>query len=119
MANDRGATAMNDQDATPFPSPGALTDAALARLLAEAAAEWTRRHVAGMPPPPDSGDHAAHAPPLTRDAYITAERAGRIAGVAAKTIYSWAAGQRWASRPTKRTLRISEAGFRAWLAGKR
>ena len=48
--------------------------------------------------------------------WITPEQAAAMAGVKVKRIYEWARGQRWASRPTKRCLRIEEAGFRRWLA---
>jgi len=50
--------------------------------------------------------------------WITPERAGEIAGVPARRIYDWARGQRWASRPSKRCLRISEPGFRRWLEAR-
>jgi hypothetical protein len=47
---------------------------------------------------------------------LTAEEAAGIAKVPVKRIYEWARKKTWASRPTKRCLRIDEAGFRRWLA---
>ena len=47
--------------------------------------------------------------------WITPDAAARVAGVSKKRIYEWAKGKRWASRPTRRCLRIEEAAFRGWL----
>lgn len=49
---------------------------------------------------------------------ITPEAAAAIADVPVSRIYAWAKGQRWATRPTRRCLRIEDAGFRRWLASK-
>ncbi|HVO09993.1 MAG TPA: hypothetical protein VMX54_04500 [Vicinamibacteria bacterium] len=68
------------------------------------------------------------APPQREEVedLITPEAAARIAGLpmdspeearrSVRRIYEWARGQRWASRPSRRCLRISERGFRRWLA---
>jgi hypothetical protein len=73
----------------------------------------------------------AEAPaPLPREEasedLITPEAAAQIAGLpmgdadearrSVRRIYEWARGQRWAVRPSRRCLRISERGFRRWLA---
>jgi hypothetical protein len=58
--------------------------------------------------------HAEAAP----ETWIGAKQAAGIAGVSVKTLYEWARGQRWANRPTKRSLRIAESGFRRWLASR-
>jgi len=57
--------------------------------------------------------------------WITPAEAARIACVRTKDgapniarIYAWACGQRWASRPSRRCLRINAAGFRRWLASR-
>jgi hypothetical protein len=50
------------------------------------------------------------------DLWITPDRAAAIATVPKRRIYDCARGKRWASRPSRRTLRISERAFRAWLA---
>lgn len=65
-----------------------------------------------MTPPP------APAPPSTPEHWITAAEAARIAGVSVDRLYVWARGQRWASRPSRRCLRIDERGFRRWLASR-
>lgn len=72
---------------------------------------------------------SASAPPSLRDeadVWITPEAAAVIAGLptaasgdtrrSIRRIYEWARGQRWASRPSRKCLRISERGFRRWLA---
>jgi hypothetical protein len=48
--------------------------------------------------------------------WITPDRAAEIAAVSKRRVYQWARGKRWASRLSRKTLRISERGFRAWLA---
>lgn len=59
----------------------------------------------------------APAPPApSASAWIAAEAAADIAAVNVKRIYEWARKAPWASRPTKRCLRINETAFRAWLA---
>jgi hypothetical protein len=50
--------------------------------------------------------------------WLTPEQAAAIADVKVKRIYSWAKGQKWASRPTRRCLRINEGAFRKWLAAR-
>lgn len=52
------------------------------------------------------------------DTWLKPEDAAAIAGVSVERIYSWAKSQRWASRPTRRCLRIAEPGFRHWLASR-
>jgi hypothetical protein len=51
------------------------------------------------------------------DVWIDAAAAASIAGVSKKVVYDWAArsGSRWASRPSRRCLRVNERAFRAWL----
>src|SRR4051812_5140420 len=51
----------------------------------------------------------------TADRWITPDQAAEIATVPRDRIYAWARGQRWASRPSRKCLRISEPGFRRWL----
>jgi hypothetical protein len=50
------------------------------------------------------------------EVWITPDRAAEIAAVPKRRVYKWARGKRWASRLSRKTLRISERGFRAWLA---
>jgi len=60
--------------------------------------------------------------------WIAPEVAANIAGFPLDTaqsrrrsvrkIYEWARGKAWANRPTRRTLLVNEAGFRAWLSHK-
>ena len=78
-------------------------------LEAAKARAWAR-----LMTPSTNGRGEQHAP--EPDTWLAPEQAASIAGVKVRRIYEWAVGQRWASRPTKRTLRISEAGFRRWLA---
>jgi hypothetical protein len=47
---------------------------------------------------------------------ITPEDAATIARVPVRRIYAWAKGARWASRPSRKCLRVDERGFRRWLA---
>jgi hypothetical protein len=49
------------------------------------------------------------------DRLLKAGDAAAIASVPVKRVYEWARNQKWASRPTKRCLRIDERGFREWL----
>ena len=53
------------------------------------------------------------------EVWLTPEEAGRIAGVDKERIYSWARGQRWATRPSRRCLRVSETDFRRWLGSRK
>lgn len=48
----------------------------------------------------------------------TPEQAARIACVPVDRIYSWAKGEKWASRPSSRCLRIEGKGFRRWLQAR-
>ncbi len=50
---------------------------------------------------------------------LTPEQAAEVASIPVKRLYEWARGKRWANRPTRRTLRIEERGFRAWLSSRR
>jgi hypothetical protein len=52
------------------------------------------------------------------DHWITPDQAASIAGVNRRTIYDWAAGKVWASRPSRRCLRIADTAFRRWLAAR-
>jgi hypothetical protein len=56
--------------------------------------------------------------PAEPEQWITASEAAGIPGVKVEQIYTWAKGQRWASRPSRRCLRINEAGFRRWLTAR-
>ena len=47
--------------------------------------------------------------------WLDVAAAAEIASVPPKRIYEWARGKRWASRPTRRCLRIDETEFRRWL----
>lgn len=49
---------------------------------------------------------------------LTPEQAAEVAAVPVARIYSWARGARWAQRPSRRCLRISERSFRRWLASR-
>jgi hypothetical protein len=64
------------------------------------------------------GDAARVPAPATSGATRWITAAALIANVSTKTIYEWAVGKRWASRPSRRCLRIDEAGFRSWLASR-
>ena len=66
----------------------------------------------GQAPTNENRQHRAEA---ERETWITPQDAALIAGVSVERIYSWAKGERWASRPSRRCLRISESGFRRWL----
>jgi hypothetical protein len=50
--------------------------------------------------------------------YLTPAEAAAVAQVPVKRLYEWARGRRWASRPTRRCLRIAEGSFRAWLSAR-
>ena len=49
---------------------------------------------------------------------LTPQEAAAIAQISTKRIYSWARGQRWARRLSRKCLRISEQGFRRWLQAR-
>ncbi len=59
---------------------------------------------------------------------LTPEQVVEIAGLPRETsdetrrsiarIYSWAKGQKWAVRPSRRCLRINEGAFRKWLSAR-
>jgi hypothetical protein len=52
------------------------------------------------------------------DEWITPEQAATIARVPKRRLYQWATGQRWAHRPSRKTLRISRRSFERWLASR-
>ncbi len=94
----------------------------LARLVAEAAPEELpsligalasaqAQALARLTMPANGNGHEPE--PAT---WITPSEAAAIAQVPATRIYAWAQGAKWASRPSRRCLRISEQGFRHWLA---
>jgi hypothetical protein len=59
---------------------------------------------------------APNPPPPTASAWIPPGAAAEIAAVSVKRIYEWARKASWASRPTKRCLRVNEAAFRTWIS---
>lgn len=63
----------------------------------------------------EDGGPTRTAEPAGPERWISAAEAAAIAGKCRNAIYSWAVGARWASRPTRRSLLINEAGFRRWL----
>ncbi len=81
----------------------------LGGLEAAKAAAWARLTTPATPRP------APEAQPVE---WITPGRAAAIADVPVRRIYEWAKGQRWASKPSRRCLRISERGFRRWLEAR-
>jgi hypothetical protein len=98
-------------------APAGELPALIGALEAAKAEAWGRLTSPPAPPPP--------AAPVASDRLLTPEEAARIAGIlrrdgkpAVRRLYEWARGQAWARRPTKRCLRISEAGFRRWLASR-
>ena len=102
----------------------------LAQLVAGAAHEYLAA-LAGRPreaeilcevrlraaPAPRNG-HGSLAQEAEPDTWLTPEQAASIAGVSVERLYGWAKGKRWASRPSRRCLRVSEQGFRRWLAAR-
>jgi hypothetical protein len=102
-------------EAAPEERPGLIV-ALSARLAALGAGMTGPARLAEVSPPEPAGQ------------WIRPERAAEIAGEpidtpeakrrAVRRIYAWAQGQRWASRPTRRCLRIEEAGFRRWLKNR-
>ena len=89
------------RDATPAERPALVV--ALAARLATLGAKLI----------PERPVQIASADP---ERWITPDRAAEIAAVPKRRVYQWAHGKRWASRLSRKTLRISERGFRAWLA---
>jgi hypothetical protein len=83
--------------------------AIIGTLEAAKAAAWAR--VIGSAVPKEN--HQADAVP---ERLLTPEEAAAIAAVPTRRIYSWAHGTRWAHRPSRKCLRISEGAFRRWLA---
>ena len=66
-----------------------------------------------------SAPNVAPIKPTVVDTFdLKPEQAADIAGVSVGQIYSWSKNQRWASRPSRRCVRINEAGFRRWLTAK-
>jgi hypothetical protein len=76
----------------------------LARLQALALSRLT------MPAPADE--------PSAEDRLLTPEQAAELAGVTRARILAWAHGARWAVRPSRKCLRISERAFRRWLGSR-
>jgi hypothetical protein len=74
------------------------------------AAAWARLLTPPTAPAPGPTDAA--------DRFITPLEAAAIADVKVARIYEWARGRKWATRPTRRCLRIAEQGFRRWLQAK-
>jgi hypothetical protein len=54
--------------------------------------------------------------PMARDRFLTPDEAAELAAVPRARILTWARGARWAVRPTRKCLRISEVAFRRWLS---
>lgn len=69
--------------------------------------EWALSHPA-----------AAATRTLEPETWITPEQAAEIAAVDRRTIYDWATGKAWASRKSRRCLRIAEGPFRRWMAAR-
>ena len=65
---------------------------------------------------PMSGN--GHGPEREAEVWITPQQAAKIASIEVRTLYDWAANKPWASRKTKRCLRIDERGFRRWLSAR-
>jgi hypothetical protein len=85
--------------------------AIVAALEGARAAAWTRIAAPSMPPTQRAAEPSGRL--------LKPAEAATIAGVSVDRIYSWAKGQRWASRPSRRCLRIEETAFRRWLAVSR
>ena len=83
----------------------------IGQLEAAKAAAWAR-----LTAPTPSTHGNGHGSVEQATTWIKASEAAGIANVEVKRIYEWARGQRWASRPTKRCLRINVAGFSHWLS---
>lgn len=64
-----------------------------------------------------SSANTTHTPGAER--WIKPQAAAEIAGIEVRTLYDWSLDQPWASRKTKRTLRIEEFAFRRWLAARK
>ena len=92
------------QEASPEELPGLIGELETAKATA-----WAR-----ILQPPGS----AEARPVALDGWLTPQQAAAIAGVGRRTIYDWAVGKAWASRPSRRCLRIAETTFRRWLAAR-
>lgn len=58
------------------------------------------------------------APGSAAERLLTPEDAAQLASVPVARIYRWAKGARWATRPSRRCLRVQEHGFRRWLASR-
>jgi hypothetical protein len=61
---------------------------------------------------------AAEPSDTDRPRWISPGEAATIAGVTTRVIYEWSRGKKWASRPSRRCLRLDESGFRSWLAAR-
>ena len=102
---------------------GAATPEELPTLLGHLTeAEARVRQRLAQPPAAESGRQEVG------EEWITPETAARIAGLddgtekglhrGVRRVYEWARRQKWAIRPSRRCLRISERGFRRWLASR-
>ena len=81
----------------------------IGELEAAKAAAWTRLNALSDTPPADLP---------SADRLLTPDEAAAIAGVKVTRIYAWARGQRWACRPSRKCLRVSEPAFRRWLRSR-
>ena len=60
----------------------------------------------------------APAPAQAVGKWLTPAEAADLARASKRQVYEWAAGKRWAHRPSKRKMLIDEQGFRAWLGSR-
>jgi hypothetical protein len=82
----------------------------------EADALVLRRIMEGRPVADAGGQTQTGA--ATSSRWLKPAEAAEIASVSVGQLYDMARGKPWASRPNRRTLRINEAAFRAWLNRK-
>ena len=78
----------------------------LGGLEAAKAAAWARLAAPTVAPVGGAGN------------WLTPGEAADIARASKRQVYEWAAGKRWARRPSRKKLLIDEAGFRGWLASR-
>lgn len=90
-------------------TPKAELPLLIGELEAAKAAAWTRLNAPADTPQPDAA---------SADRLLTPDEAASIAGVKVTRIYAWARGQRWACRPSRKCLRVSESAFRRWLRSR-
>ena len=81
----------------------------IGELEAAKAAAWTRLNAQVDRPQVGA---------VSDDRLLTPDEAAAIAGVKVTRIYAWARGQRWALRPSRKCLRVSEPAFRRWLRSR-